>query len=531
MTQAATATSSPPRPTATASSDGRLTGSKLGITLAAMCGALMAILDISIVNVALSDIRASFGTPLDQIAWVSTGYMMANIVIIPMTGWFQRRFGFKRYFTFSVVLFTIASALCGLSWNLWSLVMFRVLQGMGGGAIIPTAQSILFARYPRDEHGMAGALFGLGAVTGPLLGPTVGGYLINIASWHWIFLINVPVGIAAAALAWKHLDQPGYKAPKERIDKWGIGLLAVGMATLQYVLEEGNREDWWESRTVCILAVIAAIALVTFLVHELETEHPVVDLRVFKNRSYAASTIINFLIGTTLFSSSYLFSLYCGAVMHYAALDIGKVFLAAGIVQLFLMPMIGKFGSRFDPRKLMVFGIVTVSLSMWMTGHLTNQAGFWDLVRPRMIMSIGLGFLFVPLSMVALSDLPLAQRGNATGLFNLTRELGGSIGTAFMSVALDRATKTHALHLRENITPYSQLAVEQLGAIKARFGSQVGDPLAAAYGALQGRVAVQALIRAFNDGFLTVAVVFFASLGLILLLKRPGMGIKIEGAH
>ena len=192
---------------------------------------------------------------------------------------------------------------------------------------------------------------------------------------------------------------------------------------------------------------------------------------------------------------------------------------------------IGKFGSRFDPRKLMVFGIITVSLSMWMTGHLTNQAGFWDLVRPRMLMSIGLGFLFVPLSMVALSDLPLAQRGNATGLFNLTRELGGSIGTAFMSVALDRATKTHALHLRENITPYSQIAVEQLGAMKARFGSQVGDPLAAAYGALQGRVAVQALIRAFNDGFLTVAVVFFASLGLILLLKRPGMGIKIEGAH
>lgn len=508
-----------------------LTGSKLGITLAAMCGALMAILDISIVNVALSDIRASFGTPLDQIAWVSTGYMMANIVVIPMTGWFQRRFGFKRYFTFSILLFTLASALCGLAWNLPSLVMFRVLQGMGGGAIIPTAQSILFARYPREEHGMAGALFGLGAVTGPLLGPTVGGYLIEIASWHWIFLINVPVGIAATALAWRHLDQPGYSPPKESIDKWGIALLAVGMATLQYVLEEGNREDWFESQLITVLAVIAGISLFTFIIHELETPHPVVDLRVFKNRSYTASTILNFLIGLTLFSSSYLFSLYCGAVMRYSALDIGTVFLAAGFVQLFLMPMIGKMSGKLDPRRLMFIGIVLVSISMWLTAHLTNQAGFWDLVRPRMVMSIGLGFLFVPLSMVALSDLPLQQRGNATGLFNLTRELGGSIGTAFMSVALDRSIKMHALHLRENVTPYNPLAMEQVNAIKARFMGQIADPLSAAYAALQGRVAVQAMIRSFNESFLMVSILFVLSLLLLFWLKRPGAGVKIEGAH
>jgi len=513
------------------SADAKLTGSKLGITLAAMSGALMAILDISIVNVALSDIRASFGTPIDQIAWVSTGYMMANIVIIPMTGWFQRRFGFKRYFVFSLALFTIASALCGLAWNLPSLVLFRVLQGMGGGAIIPTAQSILFARYPREEHGMAGALFGLGAVTGPLLGPTVGGYLINIASWHWIFLINVPVGIVAVALAWKHLDQPGYVAPRERIDVIGIVLLAVGMATLQYVLEEGNREDWWESQLIIGLAVVAVVSLLTFIVHELETPHPVVDLRVFRNRSYTASTIINFLIGMTLFSSGYLFSLYCGVVMRYSALDIGTVFLAAGFIQLFLMPMIGKFSGRFDPRKLMLIGIVLVSFSMWLVGHLTNQASFWDLVRPRMVMAIGLGFLFVPLSMVALSDLPLAQRGNATGLFNLTRELGGSMGTAYMSVALDRSTKLYALHLRENVTAYNPIATEQLAGMKARLAGGLGDPLTAAYGMMQGRIAVQALIRSFNDGFLTAALVFFCSAGLLLLLRRPGQGVRIDGAH
>src|SRR5580704_35936 len=218
-----------------------ISGSKLAITIVVMASALMALIDISIVNVALSDIRASFGTPIDEIGWVSTGYMMANIVIIPMTGWFQRRFGFRAYFTTSVLLFTAASALCGTAWNLPSLVAFRILQGLGGGAIIPTAQSILFARYPRAQHGMAAGLFGLGAITGPLLGPTIGGYLIDLSSWHWIFLVNVPVGITVAALAWNVLREPGFVSDRRPIDGIGIALLATGMPALQYVLEEGNR--------------------------------------------------------------------------------------------------------------------------------------------------------------------------------------------------------------------------------------------------------------------------------------------------
>src|SRR5262249_15375753 len=310
-------------------------GSKALITATVMLAALMAVIDISIVNVALSDIRASFGTPLDQIAWVSTGYMMANIVVIPMTGWLQRKFGYRRYFATSILIFTSASALCGLAWNLPSLVAFRVLQGLGGGAIIPTSQAILFSRYPREEHGMAGAMFGLGAVTGPLLGPTLGGYLIDHISWHWIFLINVPVGLVAAFLAFRVIEQPAFKPAREPIDKWGIGLLAVGMATLQYVLEEGNREGW-DSHLIIVLGTLAVIALVPFVVHELEHDHPVVDLRVFANRSYAAATGINFLTGTALFSSTFLFSLYCGAVMHYTALDIGILFLKGSFIQIFV---------------------------------------------------------------------------------------------------------------------------------------------------------------------------------------------------
>ncbi len=506
-----------------------VTGSKVGITIAVMCAALMAMLDISIVNVALTDIRASFGTPLDQIGWVSTGYMMANVVVIPMTGWLQRRFGYKRYFAFSILLFTAASALCGAAWSLPSLVAFRVLQGMGGGAIIPTAQSILFARYPREEHSMAGGIFGLGAVTGPLLGPTVGGWLIDVSSWHWIFLVNLPVGLLAAGLAYRFIEEPGYVRPEEPVDTFGIALLAVGMASLQYVLEEGHREGW-DSVEIIVIAVVAAIALLTFLVHELETDAPVVDLRVFANRSYTAGTGINFLLGIALFSGSYLFSLYCGAVMRYTALDIGKIFLVAGTIQVVLMPLLGKFSGKADGRALVAFGIATACLSLWMNGHLTSQAGFWDLAKPQMVRAFAMGFIFIPLSVIALSNLSPAQRGNATGLFNLTRELGGSIGTAWMSVSLDNASRIHASQIGESVNAYNPIVQEQLAALKGA-AATLPDPTGSATSILALRVQVQALIRAFNDGFLTVTALFAVGILLVLFLERADPSVKVEGAH
>jgi DHA2 family multidrug resistance protein len=506
-----------------------ITGSKLAITVAVMCAALMAMLDISIVNVALTDIRASFGTPLDQIGWVSTGYMMANVVIIPMTGWLQRRFGYKRYFAGSILLFTAASALCGAAWSLPSLVAFRALQGVGGGAIIPTAQSILFARYPREEHAMAGGIFGLGAVTGPLLGPTVGGWLIDVSSWHWIFLVNLPVGLVAAALAYRFIEEPGWQRTTEPIDTFGIALLAVGMGSLQYVLEEGNR-DGWGSTGILVVAAVAVIGLVTFVVHELEADSPVVDLRVFANKSYSAGTGINFLLGIALFSGSYLFSLYCGTVMRYTALDIGKIFLVAGSIQIVLMPLLGKFSGKADGRLLVAFGIVVACLSLWMNGHLTSQAGFWDLARPQMVRAFALGFIFIPLSVIALSDVTPERRGNATGLFNLTRELGGSIGTAWMSMALDDASKIHASQIGEAVNAYNPVAQEQLSTLRG-VASALPDPTGSATSILALRVQLQSLIKSFNDGFLMVAAAFAVGLVLVLFLKRPSPGVTIEGAH
>jgi DHA2 family multidrug resistance protein len=512
----------------------QVVGSKFGVTAVVMAAALMAMIDITIVNVALNDIRASFGTPIDQIGWVSTGYMMANIVVIPMTGWFQRRFGYRRYFAASVVLFTAASALCGLAWNLPSLVAFRALQGLGGGAIIPTAQGILFARYPKREHGMAAAMFGLGAITGPLLGPTIGGYLIDWFSWHWIFMVNVPIGALVALLTLRYVKQPGFVAPQGEeasIDVKGIALLAVGMASLQYVLEEGNREGWFEAESIVILAGLAAICLVTFVVHELEAERPIVDLRVFKNRSYSAGTGLNFLTGFALFSGSYMFSLFAGSVMHYTALDIGKVFLIAGTASVVVMPVMGRLSGKVDGRLLLLIGVLVVSGSQLVASRLTPAAGFWDLVRPNMIRSFGLGFIFIPVSVMALSDLSPSARGNATGLFNLTRELGGSLGTALMGMQVSDDIKRFGSYLSENVTPYNPLAQDQLRQFANNVGAQtfqrdlVGETL------LRMKVQTQAMVLSFENGFRWTALAMGLGLFLVLLLKRPTPGVEVSGAH
>jgi len=504
-------------------------GNKVLITIAAMLGALMAVIDISIVNVALSDIRANFGTPLDQIAWVSTGYAMANVTVIPLSGWLQRRFGFRNYYAGSMLIFTAASALCALAWNLPSLVVFRILQGIGGGAIIPTSQNILFGRYSQREHGMAGALFGLGVITGPLLGPTIGGELINAASWHWIFFINVPVGLLAAWIAFISIKEPAFQPSREPIDARGIGLLAVGMVALQYVLEEGNRDGWFEDTRITVLACTAFIALVTFVVHELEIEHPVVDFRVFKNRSYSAATGLNFLMGTALFASSFLYSLFCGTILRYEPLQIGLLFLRGSWIQILIMPLAGRLMGKVDTRGMIAFGVAFLVGSLWLNGHLTQLADTHALTMPIFVRSLGLGFCFVPLSVVALSGLTPRQRGSAAGLFNLTRELGGSIGTAWMSTMLTNNTQQFRSDLARYADVFNPLFQEQLAQARGLV-ARMPDAIQSGYALMAARLDSQALIRAFNTGFLVLAGVFALSFILVFLLQKPRGGAELAAA-
>ena len=510
-----------------------LRGNKVLITMGAMFAGLMAFLDISIVNVALNDIRANFGTPLDRIAWVSTAYAMANITVIPMSGWLLKRFGFRRYYTASILIFTAASVLCGLSWNLLSLVIFRILQGLGGGAIIPTSQSVLFSRYPERQHGMAGALFGMGAITGPLLGPTIGGYLVDWASWHWIFFVNIPFGLFAAYIAWTRIEQPGFTPDRSRVDRFGIALLAIGMVSLQYVLEEGNRDGWFESLTITVLAVVAAVALIGFVSHELEVDHPVVELRVFANRAYTAATALNFLVGTAVFAGSLLLSLYCGTIMHYRALEIGRVFLLGSWIQILIFPLAGKLVTKIDPRLLLVIANAGIFTSLWLNAHLTTDADLGVIVRPLFIRAIGTGFGFVPLTFLAVASLPPAQRPGGTALFNLTRELGASIGTAWMSTMLDRESKRSFNFLTSHVDAYSETVADQASLLAHGPGSRLFDPSNAALAVLKQRLDQQALLRAFNHNFLLLALTFLAASWLILLMRapKPGGSVDTGDAH
>jgi DHA2 family multidrug resistance protein len=356
--------------------------------------------------------------------------------------------------------------------------------------------------------------------------------LIDWASWHWIFTVNVPIGIAVALLALRFIEQPGFVPPRgsdAKIDARGIGLLAVGMASLQYVLEEGNREGWFESPLIGVLAVVAGSALLTFIIHELETHQPIVDLRVFTRRSYAAGTGLNFLTGFALFGGSFMFSLYAGSVLRYSALDIGKVFLAAGSISVIMMPLVGRLAPKVDARILLAIGVSVVAFSQFTASQLTAEAGFWDAVRPNWLRSLGLGFIFIPVSMVALSDLAPEQRGNATGLFNLTRELGGSFGTALMGMLVSDGAKIHGSYLSEAINPYNPVVQDQLRQL-ASVGAQTYQTERVAESLLAARVQTQALVLSFESGFRWVALVMALSLLLVVLLQKP-RGEAVAGAH
>jgi len=504
-------------------------GSKILITCIAMFSAFMALLDVTIVNVALNDIRASFGTPLDQIGWVSTGYMMANIVMIPLTGWMQRCFGFRIYLACSVFVFTLGSACCAFAWDLPSLVFFRIIQGLGGGAIIPTAQSILMMRYARSEQGTAAALFGLGAVTGPLLGPSIGGYLIEWFNWHFIFWVNIPFGVLIVLFTWSAIKEPSFKALKAPIDVLGLVLLVFCMSTFQFMIEEGNREGWFESTSIILCAIIASVSFVGLLIRELTTLHPIIDLRVFKNRNYSLSTGINFLVGFAMFSGSFMFALYCGVVLNYRAVDTGRIFLYAGFLQLFLMPLVGRLAPRIDKRTLLFLGISLVTLSLWCGGYLNADSSFFDLLWVQILRAAGLSFIFIPVSMLALSDLKAEQLGNATGLFSLTRELGGSIGTAMMGQLMNEKTAFYKNHLNGFLSLDNPVLHWHLNATQSALKSAPrfipAEPI------IFARLKFQAMILSFEQGFFTAAVVFLSALLFLFFVKKPLRQVSSDGLH
>ena len=360
---------------------------------------------------------------------------------MPLNGWLTAFLGRKRFYTASLIIFTVASLLCGTATNIWQLVIYRIIQGIGGGALQPTAQAILFETYPPSRRGAAMAIFGLGAMVGPAIGPTLGGYIIDNATWPLIFYINVPIGIAAALMTQAFIPDPAYiQKPKRGIDWIGLGLLAAGLGSLQYVLERGQRDDWFSSSTIVLLSITSVVTLTIFVIKALRDTEPLVNLRVFRYLSFAVGNVMSIVSGFGLYGVALILPLFLQSTLGFTAFETGMALMPGAAATAVSMLIAGRIINRFDPRALIAFGFFMFIWATWLLGGLTTEAGYWNIFWPRIVQGFGLGFLFVPLSTVSLSAVPLGEMANATGIYSLVRQLGGSLGIAILTMLLERHT-------------------------------------------------------------------------------------------
>src|SRR5256714_9030343 len=473
----------------------------------------------------------NLGATLDQIAWVSTGYIVANVIVLPITGWLSAYFGRRRYFAGSIALFTVASFLCGNAHSLNALVFWRIIQGLGGGALLSTSQAILYEEFPREEYGTAMAIFGVGVMVGPTLGPTVGGWITDMYGWPWIFYINIPFGMLAFALTMSFINDSRHQERSSRVDFLGLGLLAVGIGALQTMLERGERMDWWASGQIRLLAIASASALITFIWHELRTDHPVVDLRILKSRQLAVGVVFGLVLGVCLYATVFVLPVYLQNVRQFTANQTGLVILSGALASAFTMAFMGRLPGEFEARLSIAAGVGVFALSMWKHAHFTTESGMHDFFWPLIFRGVGLGLIFVPLTNLALADLPMSKIPNGTGLFNLMRQLGGSIGIALSASLLQRFTAIHRADLAANITPYAEATRERIAAISQVLIGRGELPALAqtkAIAFVNGIVTRPAMMLSFEQLFLLFGAAFVLSLPLVLLMHwskgGPGAG-------
>jgi DHA2 family multidrug resistance protein len=494
------------------------------IAITVSLASVLELLDTSIVNVAIPHMMGNLGATLDQIAWVSTGYIVANVIVLPITGWLSAYFGRRRYFAGSITLFTVASFLCGNAHSLTALVFWRIIQGLGGGALLSTSQAILYEEFPREEYGTAMAIFGVGVMVGPTLGPTVGGYITDAYGWPWIFYINIPFGMLALAMTMTFIRDSRHQIKVATVDYIGLLLLALGIGTLQTMLERGERLDWFQSKQVIALALISGASLVSFVWHELTTEHPVVDLSILKSRQLAVGVVFGMVLGVCLYATVFVLPVYLQNLQHFTANQTGLVILPGALASAFTMASMGRLTGKFDARLSILAGVGVFALAMWKHAHFTTDSGMSDFFWPLIFRGIGLGLIFVPLTNLALADLPMSKIPNGTGLFNLMRQLGGSVGIALSATLVQRFSAIHRADLMQNITAYSFATQARLGAIQQGLIAQ-GTPLSQAPEkallVLNGLVTRQALMLSFEQLFLLFGACFVLSLPLLLLMHKP----------
>lgn len=492
--------------------------------IAAVVGmaAFMEVLDISIANVSLRNIAGSLSATQEESTWVLTSYLVANAIVLPMSGWFSMLIGRKRFYLLSIGIFTVSSLMCGLAPTLPMLIFFRVLQGLGGGGLQPVSQAILADAFPPKQRGMAFAIYGMSVVAAPAIGPTLGGWITDNFSWHWIFLINVPVGVLLVALTRMMIsDPPAFTEAREKqaaggfsIDYVGFGLLALGLGALQIVLDKGQQEDWLDSNFIVTLSSISALALLTAIFWELRQKNPVINLHLFRDRNFAVGNLLMFMLGFVLLGSTLLLPLMVQTLMGYTATDAGLVISPGGFAILLLMPVVGALVTRVDPRLLIGVGVLTVGGAMFHMTGFTLTADYPTLAWARVYQTIGLAFLFIPINTVAFANLDPAQSGNGSALVNLARNVGGSVGISVLTTQLSRQTQVHQTMLGEHINPYNP----EYHAAMQPLIERAGEP--AATGIIARLVEQQAAMLAFIDNFWMLGVVVFSVFPLLFLLKR-----------
>ncbi len=499
-------------------------------TLAVMIPTLIEILDTSVANVSLTHIQGSLSAGQEEVTWVLTSYLVANAVVIPMSGWLARLFGRKRYLIGSLIVFTIASMLCGAATSLGGLVFYRILQGVGGGGLQPMSQAILMETFPPHQRGLAMGVFGMGVVVGPILGPLLGGYLTDNYTWRWIFYINLPIGILALFMIVNYVFDPSYLKQRksgESIDYMGLVLLCLGLGCLQIVLDKGQIEDWFNSDFIIFLTVCAVFCLSFLIYWELKHENPILDLRVFKDRSFATGNLVMFLAFFAFFGSIVLLPLYLQTLLGYTAYLAGWVLGPGGAISMLMLPLIGKVTERIDARYLLGVGLIVSGYSVYYMSGFSLGTDFHTAVVSRAIQGVGMPFVFVSCSFLAMAYIPKPEMNNASAIFNLLRNLGASFGVAFVTTFIARRAQFHQFRLVENLNQFNPGYTFNLQAIQQMLATKYGEfanNAEMATGFIYQELLRQANALAFLDTFYAEALIFAILLPLIFIIKKPPVG-------
>jgi DHA2 family multidrug resistance protein len=512
------------------------------ITVVMCC--LLELIDTSIVNVALTQMMGNLSATQQEVSWVVASYAIANVIVIPMTGFLGEQFGRKNYYLGSVVLFTLASMACGQSTNIWELVFFRFIQGVGGGALMATSQAILIDTFPPNQLALGQALFGMGVIIGPTIGPTLGGYIVDNYDWPWIFYVNVPVGIMAAIFTGLFIRDPeriknAVKRPIGQIDWAGIFLLILGVGSLQYVLEQGESEDWFESPLILFFTLLTIIGMAGFIWRELTARQPIVDLRVLtKSRNLSVGAFLSFILGFGLFASVFVFPIFCQRILGFSAAQTGEILLPGALLSGFMMPIVGKMIQKGVSQKVMlpVGFVVFFIFSYWMSTQISPTAGESDFFWPLLLRGFGLALLFLPITTMSLAGISGKDAGQAAGLTGMIRQLGGSFGVALVGTYLERTTMQNRVGLLPNISLYDPETQQRLQGLVANFMSKGASMMQAqqqAYAALEGMLMKQTAIITYAQTFLMIGTFFLLCIPLILLIKRarPGEKVDLNAAH